>query len=92
MFFGRSFLRIVMGPAFQLDDEGWNKLTWRWGFFFLFLAVVNEIVWRNFSEGFWVGFKFWGMTGLSFLFVLTQVPLMNKHALPDEDEEAAARE
>ncbi len=82
--FGKSFLQTVMGAAFQLDNEGWRKLTLRWGIFFLFLAVVNEIVWRNFSEGFWVGFKFWGMTGLTMLFVLTQAPLLSRHTLEDE--------
>ena len=84
MFFGKSFLKIVMDTAFKLDDEGWRKLTWRWGFFFLFLAVVNEIVWRNFSEGFWVGFKFWGMTGLTMAFVVTQMPLMMKHSTEED--------
>ncbi len=83
--FGKSFLKIVFGPAFQLDEEGWMKLTMRWGVFFLFLAIVNEIVWRNFSESFWVGFKFWGMTGLSFLFVLSQTPLMMRHALEKDE-------
>jgi len=83
--FGRSFLRIIFGPAFQLSEEGWRKLTLRWGVFFLFLAVVNEVVWRNFSESFWVGFKFWGMTGLTMLFVMSQVPLMTQHAVEEEE-------
>ncbi|MGI9366177.1 MAG: septation protein A [Rhizobiaceae bacterium] len=84
MIFGRSFLKTVMGPAFQLDEEGWNKLTWRWGLFFLVLAVVNEIVWRNFSESFWVGFKFWGMTGLTMAFVASQIPMMMQHSTEEE--------
>jgi len=87
MLMGRSFLKVVMGQAFQLDQEGWNKLTWRWGFFFLVLAVVNEIVWRNFSEGFWVGFKFWGMTGLTMAFVASQLPMMMKHAPEDTSDQ-----
>lgn len=86
MLMGRSFLKVVMGPAFELDQEGWNKLTWRWGFFFLFLAVVNEVVWRNFSEAFWVGFKFWGMTGLTMAFVACQLPMMMKHS-PNQQED-----
>ena len=84
MLFGRSLLKMVMGSAFQLDQDGWNKLTWRWGFFFLFLALVNEGVWRNFSEAFWVGFKFWGMTGLTMAFVASQVPMMMKHSTEEE--------
>ena len=87
MLMGRSFLKVVMGAAFELDQEGWNKLTWRWGFFFLFLAVVNEIVWRNFSEGFWVGFKFWGMTGLTMAFVASQLPMMMKHSTEEQKDE-----
>ncbi len=86
MLFEKSFLRTVMGSAFQLDEDGWKKLTRRWGFFFLFLAVVNEIVWRNFSEGFWVGFKFWGMTGLTFAFVASQMPLMMNHSLEEKQD------
>ena len=86
MLLGRSFLKVVMGPAFELDQEGWNKLTWRWGFFFLFLALVNEIVWRNFSEAFWVSFKFWGMTGLTMAFVASQLPMMMKHSTADQED------
>ncbi|MEL7228282.1 MAG: septation protein A [Pseudomonadota bacterium] len=82
--FGKSFLKTVMGMAFPIDDEGWMKLTLRWGLFFFFLAAVNEVVWRNTSEAFWVGFKFYGMTGLTFLFVMTQVPLLQRHSLEEE--------
>lgn len=87
MVFGKSFLKTVMDQAFAIDEEGWTKLTWRWGYFFLFLAVVNEIVWRNFSESFWVSFKLWGMTSLSFLFILSQMPLLMRHSTePTSDE------
>ena len=47
LWFGKSLLGYVFDSAFSLDAEGWRKLTLRWGLFFLFLAVVNEIVWRN---------------------------------------------
>lgn len=85
MVFGKSLLRVVMDAAFSMDEEGWAKLTWRWGVFFLFLAVVNEVVWRNFSESFWVGFKLWGMTGLTFIFVASQTPLMMRHSTEEKD-------
>ena len=84
LLFGKALLKVVMGPAFAIDDEGWFKLSLRWGLFFLFLAVVNEIVWRNFSESFWVGFKFWGMTGLTFLFVASQMPMIMRHSLEQD--------
>ena len=86
--FGRSFLKTVLATTMQLTDEGWTTLTWRWGVFFFFLAGVNEFVWRSFSEEFWVGFKLWGMTGLTFLFVLSQTPVLMRHSL---DKQALGR-
>ncbi|WP_417414910.1 septation protein A [Hoeflea sp.] len=89
LFFGKSFLGYVFDSAFKLDAEGWRILTMRWGLYFLIMAVVNEFIWRNFSTDFWVGFKLWGNMPLSILFTLAQLPLMQRHALPDEDAEEA---
>ncbi|MDD9908367.1 MAG: septation protein A [Ahrensia sp.] len=82
---GKSFLKTLMDAAFDLTDEGWRILTFRWALFFFFLAIVNEVVWRSFSEGFWVGFKFWGMTGLTMIFILSQTPLLQRHSLDDAE-------
>lgn len=59
LLFGKSLLGYVFHAAFKLDEEGWRKLTIRWGVFFLFLAVLNEVIWRSFSTDFWVAFKVW---------------------------------
>lgn len=77
--FGRSLLRILMGDLFQLSDEGWAKLTFRWGLFFIVLAVLNEVVWRNFSESFWLGFKIWGVMPLTMIFAVSQLGLLKRH-------------
>ena len=79
--FGRSLLGYVFNAAFQLDAEGWRKLTIRWGFFFLFLAVLNEVVWRNFSDDFWIAFKVWGTMPITIIFTLAQMPLVLKHSI-----------
>lgn len=79
-FFRVSLLRYVFDTAFKIDDAGWIKLTWRWGFFFLAMAVVNEVVWRNFSTDFWVAFKVWGNMPITLVFVLSQMPLIMKHS------------
>jgi intracellular septation protein len=79
--FGKSLLGYVFNAAFQLDEEGWRKLTVRWGIFFLFLAVLNEVVWRNFSDDFWVAFKVWGTMPITILFTLSQMPLIMKHTV-----------
>jgi intracellular septation protein len=81
--FGRSLLGYVFESAFKLDAEGWRKLTFRWGVFFLFLAVVNEVVWRNFSEATWVAFKVWGIMPITIAFTLSQMPLIMRHSTDD---------
>ena len=84
--FGRPLLAYVFDSAFQLDDEGWRKLTLRWGVFFFLLAVLNEVVWRNFSDDFWITFKIWGIMPLTIAFMLTQFPLLQRHSLEPEGE------
>ena len=79
--FRRLFIKYVFGQAFELTEEGWRKLTWRWGFFFLTLAIVNEIIWRNYSTHTWVVFKVWVIIPLIFLFGLIQAPLVMKHEI-----------
>jgi intracellular septation protein len=81
--FKRPLLGLVFDSVIQLDDEGWRKLSLRWGLFFIFLAVLNEIVWRGFSTDFWVAFKVFGVMPLTVIFALTQVPLLQRHALPE---------
>ncbi|MBZ8132800.1 septation protein A [Afifella sp. IM 167] len=78
--FGRSLLGYVFDSVFRLDAEGWRKLTFRWGLFFFALAILNEVVWRNFSTDFWVSFKVFGIMPLTIVFTLTQMPLINRHA------------
>lgn len=85
--FGRSLLAYVFDAAFALDTQGWRKLTLRWGIFFLFLAGLNEFVWRTQSTDFWVAFKVWGTMPLTMIFALAQLPLMQKHMLPDPEDE-----
>ena len=75
----RNFLQIVLGTVLELDDAGWRKLTVRWALFFVALAVINEIVWRNFSTDTWVSFKVFGIMPLTLAFSLAQVPLLTKH-------------
>ncbi|MBB3934048.1 septation protein A [Aureimonas phyllosphaerae] len=79
--FGKPLLGYVFDQAFKLDDEGWRKLTLRWGLFFVFLAILNEVVWRMFSTDFWVAFKVWGTMPITVAFMLLQFPLLKRHSL-----------
>lgn len=85
LLFGRPLLGYVFDSVFRLDDEGWRKLTFRWGIFFFALAVVNEVIWRSFSTDFWVSFKVFGIMPLTVVFTLTQMPLIQRHALPEPE-------
>jgi len=82
----KPLLELLFGPVFALTDEGWRKLTVRWAAFFIAMAIVNEIVWRNFSTDAWVSFKAFGFLPLTFLFALAQVPLMQRHGEPRQGE------
>ncbi|CAN7750373.1 septation protein A [Mesorhizobium caraganae] len=88
LYFGRSLLGYVFDSAFRLDAEGWRKLTFRWGLFFLFLALANEVVWRNFSTDFWVTFKVWGIMPITLLFTFSQMPLILRHSIEDKTDKA----
>ncbi len=81
LYFGRSLLALVLESVMQLDEEGWRKLTLRWGLFFFVLAALNEIVWRTQSQDFWVAFKVWGVMPLTMVFALAQTPLILKHEI-----------
>jgi len=88
LFFGKFFtekplLKKIFQSAMDLEIEGWKKLNTRWIIFFIFVAILNEIVWRTQTEAFWVNFKVWGLLPISFLFAASQVPLINKYKLKE---------
>jgi intracellular septation protein len=78
-YFNKGFVKYIFGPAVNLDDKAWLTLSKRFGAFFMILAILNEIVWRNFSEEFWVNFKTFGVLGVTFIFILTQVSFLAKN-------------
>lgn len=82
---GRNFLKLMMGTVFELTEQGWRILTWRWAVFFVVLAVINEIVWRNFSFSFWAGFKLFGILPLTLVFAMAQMPVLMRHQVKPAD-------
>jgi len=81
---GRPFLKHLFGAVMNLDEAGWKKLSIRWAIFFVAVAVLNEIVWRNFSTDLWVNFKVFGILPLTLVFALSQTPLIHKHTVPED--------
>ena len=88
----KPLLELLFGPVFRLTEEGWRKLTLRWIAFFIAMAIVNEIVWRNFSTDAWVSFKAFGFLPLTFLFALSQVPLLQRYSETADEALASAEE
>ena len=80
LYLKRNPLKALIGDALKLSDAGWRKLTFRYGVFFLVMAVANEVVWRTQPETTWVLFRFPGLVILALAFALTQVPTMMKEA------------
>lgn len=77
--YGQYLLKYVFGEVMKLKDEGWHILTIRWASFFLFLALLNEVVWRTFSTDTWVWFKVWGLMPLTVIFAMAQVGVIQKY-------------
>lgn len=82
---GRPLLQMLLGEAFKLPTHAWSTLSVRWAIFFLVMAALNEIVWRNFSEAAWASFKVFGFPVLTFAFIATQMGFIQRHRLPTPD-------
>ena len=85
---GRALLQILLEAAFEgLNQQGWLKLSRNWGVFFLFLAVLNEILRAQMSFEGWLWAKLWVFLPLTFLFTFSQIPMLLKHGLSFEDKD-----
>tara|TARA_B100001029_G_scaffold86614_1_gene71085 strand:+ start:219 stop:773 length:555 start_codon:yes stop_codon:yes gene_type:complete len=82
--FKKNLLKIVFKGSLKLNETGWTKLNYRWAAFFIFLAILNEIVWRTQTEEIWVNFKVWGILPLTFVFTAFQIPLITKYKNNEE--------
>ena len=77
-YINKPLFKYLLGRSVKLEDQGWFELGKRWAYFFIFLAVLNEIIWRNFSEDLWVNFKVFGILILTFIFSISQFPIIKK--------------
>ena len=85
--FKKPLLKYVFGEAMNLDFTGWMLMSRNWGFFFFAVAIANEVVWRHFSTDTWVTYKTFGIIPLTFIFMMTQIPIMQKYMIEDENTE-----
>ncbi len=81
---GQSYLQYLMGEVFSMKREGWMLFTRRFALFFACLAVVNEVVWRSQDTDTWVNFRTFVLPLTTFVFILTQAPLLGRYMEKDE--------
>ncbi|MFM7982255.1 MAG: inner membrane-spanning protein YciB, partial [Candidatus Fonsibacter sp.] len=72
----KSLLKNLLQSSIQITDDGWKELNDRWIYFFVFLAILNELIWRTQSESFWVQFKVFGIIPVTLVFAILQVFLI----------------
>ena len=77
----KPLLKYLLGAALKLEEQGWKILTQRWIAFFIALAILNEIVWRTQSTDIWVNFKVFGILPITFIFTMSQFPLIKKYQI-----------
>ena len=76
---GKSPLKMMIGSALAMADEGWRKLTLNYGLYFLAIAALNEVVWRTQPDEIWVLFRMPGLMILGLVFSFAQAPMMMKY-------------
>tara|TARA_B100002051_G_C16488806_1_gene511796 strand:- start:25 stop:558 length:534 start_codon:yes stop_codon:yes gene_type:complete len=79
IFFNKNLLQVFLKNSIKLENIGWDKLLYRWIIFFVFLAILNEAVWRTQTEELWVNFKVWAILPLTFIFTMFQIPLIQRY-------------
>lgn len=78
---GKQPLRALFDGALPLDPAGWRKLGLRFGAFFLAMAALNEVVRRLVDDQGYADAKLWLFFPLPVVFMLTQLPLLKRHAV-----------
>jgi intracellular septation protein len=81
LLFDKGLMQYVLGQKFDMSHDNWKILSKRWCLFFLICAILNEIIWRNFSEDVWINFKVFGLMIITVLFVFTQMRFLTKFAV-----------
>jgi intracellular septation protein len=80
---GRNIWKTAFEHAFQMPDHAWKIFALRWAAFYIVLAIVNEVIWRNFPKEFWVNSKLFLSIPLAVIFMVINLPFLMKHNIED---------
>ena len=89
LMFNRPLFKVLLGQNLHLTEQGWVVLTWLWFGYFVFVAGLNEYIWRTQTFEFWAGFKAFGLMPLTVIYALPQMALLKRYR-PDEAEPDAS--
>jgi intracellular septation protein len=85
---GKPLIKILMEAGFPpIKDIAWMKMSRNWGLYFAFSAILNEILWRNLSNADWISAKIWVFMPMSFIFAMSQMPIIMKHQIEEVEED-----
>lgn len=85
-FRAKTAIEYVMGGTIAFpENKYWRKLNLRFFYYFIFMAILNELIWRNFAENIWVNFKVFGALPLTLIFVALQLPFIIKHSFVQDE-------
>lgn len=81
---GRNIWKTAFEHAFTMPDRAWKIFALRWAGFYVLLAIINEIIWRNFPEDFWANSKLFLSIPLAIVFMVINLPFLMKHAIEEK--------
>ena len=85
MFRGKALLKYVLEHGYNgLSDTGWMALSRNWAWFFLAMAIFNEVIRAYFDFDTWLTIKVWGVSIMSLAFAMANIPMLMKHGLGAE--------
>lgn len=83
--------KVLLGQNLLLTEEGWRVLTWLWLAYFIFISVLNEFIWRNYSWEFWAAFKAFGLMPMTVAYALPQMWLLKRYQLEEKSPKSVPR-
>lgn len=81
----RPLFKMLLGQSLNLTDQGWRVLTWLWLAYFVFISILNEYIWRNYSWDFWAGFKAFGLMPLTIVYAIPQMALLRRYSTSETE-------
>ena len=87
--FGQNVWKLLFGHVYTLPDRIWRILALRWAGYFLFMALLNEVLRQALSFDTWLNTRLLVAYIPFFVFFFANAPLVMKHHVEDEEAPAA---